>query len=541
MDIRKIIREEMSDFDWMKNANILSYEYLVGKAIEFDPIIQDTDYFKYVTDILEGLGFILPEDLKYPDEFFDWDYDGLVGLFMNTNGHIIWTSDISEDYDEHIADYLGKSVGEVEILDGRQLFKNYVKEDFDWAESWVDDTPNVGDEYYWDYGMGNGPVLIRVISIINTPGREPIVRFKVMDRNFIDDNPEMFYDEDYGWDPTDSIGFEGFMEMAKRNMNEDLNWVIDVNPLKHGHYYIDARDLSRKERIELQRKLLNLGFRWDDSSSGGPDQVNTWAMNTLQGYTTDGSKNRIYYSIKPYDGVTKPWLTYLSYDEFLNLINKNINENFDWTEKVEPDYWNPEDNPLQVGDCIIDKLDSTSTKWTIKSFGQSLGGTPIIEVENDVYFGNLSTKKLNRELFEKDLVKGRYSFCDDFIKEDFDWVEEHNPIEYLVDKAFYFDPPADGAQPDSEEVKAYNKICQMVVEAGGQSVYHTPTTLEPDEDLVHGLYVYTSKNSGELSFCFTPGIDEEESYEIHIKEFAKDEAENTNIQVVDAVEFVKSL
>lgn len=385
--------------------------------------------------ILEGLGFILPEDLKYPDDFFDWDYEGLVGLFMNTNGHVIWTSDISEDYDEHIADYLGKSVGEVEILNGRELFKNHVKEDFDWAESWVDDTPNVGDEYYWDYGMGNGPVLIRLIGIINSPGKEPTVRFKVMDRNFLDDNPEMFYDEDYGWDPTDSIGLEGFMEMAKRNMNED----------------------------------------------------------------------------------------------------------FDWTEKVEPDYWNPEDNPLKVGDCIIDKLDSTSTKWTIKSFGQSLGGTPIIEVENDVYFGNLSTKKLNRELFEKDLVKGRYSFCDDFIKEDFDWVEEHNPIEYLVDKAFYFDPPADGAQPDSEEVKAYNKICQMVVEAGGQSVYHTPTTLEPDEDLVHGLYVYTSKNSGELSFCFTPGIDEEESYEIHIKEFAKDEAENTNIQVVDAVEFVKSL
>lgn len=122
---------------------------------------------------------------------------------------------------------------------------------------------------------------------------------------------------------------------------EGLNWIKNVNPLKYGDYFIDTYGLSRNEKIELQQKLLDLGFRWGDNSRGvlnsdGPDKVNTWAINTLQGYTTDGSKNRIYYSIEPYDETTRRWLKYLSYDDFLKLTNENINEDFDWIKNVNP-------------------------------------------------------------------------------------------------------------------------------------------------------------------------------------------------------------
>jgi hypothetical protein len=104
--------------------------------------------------------------------------------------------------------------------------KKFIREEidsFDWAEEWIEDTPTVGQEYYWDYDMGDGPVLVRVIGV-----HGDTIRFKILDTRFVQDNREMFYDDEYGWDPTDSIGIEGFMEMAKKNIKEDFDWTKSI-------------------------------------------------------------------------------------------------------------------------------------------------------------------------------------------------------------------------------------------------------------------------------------------------------------------------
>lgn len=94
------------------------------------------------------------------------------------------------------------------------------------------------------------------------------------------------------------------------------------------------------------------------------------------------------------------------------------------SEEDDPLQWMKDINPipeLKIGSCIIDVMDSTQTKWHIKSFDRTLGGTPVIEVINDF----TATKKLNRERFEEDLYQGRYKPCNKLMESnELDWIRD---------------------------------------------------------------------------------------------------------------------
>lgn len=199
-------------------------------------------------------------------------------------------------------------------------------------------------------------------------------------------------------------------------------------------------------------------------------------------------------------------------DIIKNILKESY---FEWVKNVEPDYWSPEHRPLNVGDCIVDKLDFSSTQWVIEKLSQTLSGTKTIIVSDGE-----ETKILNRESFEKDLVKGRYSFCDDFIKEDFDWIESIDPSDYLVGKCFFFDPPVE-TDNDSD----YGKLFDYLIDNGFEPFYGT----ERNAYDVVGLYSYIERGSGKKGFVFTElenDTDTPENYLQHIKDFANDESES---------------
>ena len=138
---------------------------------------------------------------------------------------------------------------------------------------------------------------------------------------------------------------------------KDIQWIKDTNPLKEGYYYIDADGLSREERLDLQQKILDLGFRWDERYNiphYTSDNLNHIALNTLRGYVLNGVDNRITYTVLAYPQYAKNWLTYLSYNNFIKLYNQNINEN-DGKEWIKDDFdW--AENPIEVGNCFTLKF-----------------------------------------------------------------------------------------------------------------------------------------------------------------------------------------
>ena len=127
MDIKKIILEEVNDFDWMEKIDNLSYDYLNGKALEFDPPIgfdgsDEGDYFNHVLEVLNDIGFTTPNNLI--DLLEDPD-DELTGLLLY-NGKMTWTSNIFDDYEYHINHYAEDSRIDgiptpIVILNGRNL------------------------------------------------------------------------------------------------------------------------------------------------------------------------------------------------------------------------------------------------------------------------------------------------------------------------------------------------------------------------------------------------------------------------------------
>lgn len=121
MDIKKIILEEVNDFKWMEEADHLSREYINGKAMEFNPPIDDEDYLDNILDELREMGFMVNFSSRSIMSNWEVGEDYIVGLYAE-DGNIVWTSDIFESYQEHIDDYAGKPV---EVLNGWDLFSHY--------------------------------------------------------------------------------------------------------------------------------------------------------------------------------------------------------------------------------------------------------------------------------------------------------------------------------------------------------------------------------------------------------------------------------
>jgi hypothetical protein len=115
MNIKKIIQEEVDDFDWIRDIIPLSFDHINNKGLEFDPPITEWGYWNAVVTSLEGVGCDV--DIVLGDDDLN---EGILGLYIQ-NGRTIWTGNgIEEDtYQEHIDEYAGKHV---EVIDGRELF-----------------------------------------------------------------------------------------------------------------------------------------------------------------------------------------------------------------------------------------------------------------------------------------------------------------------------------------------------------------------------------------------------------------------------------
>ena len=120
--IKKILRES-DDMDWIRNTQPLNYEYLLGKALHFQPLITNGGDLERILNFLETLGFEAGDGLRN----FDFEGEGmdLEGLYLNPRTNkVTWTRDLyGEDYEEHIRDYADRPV---EVLDGWDTLEDYI-------------------------------------------------------------------------------------------------------------------------------------------------------------------------------------------------------------------------------------------------------------------------------------------------------------------------------------------------------------------------------------------------------------------------------
>ena len=180
---------ESNDFDWVRSVtpipigtkitNVNGLPYSLSLGVEPDSVISGWNK-----------GIVRVEE--YMDEVVR------VTLIGYNDPMYVLHSDLKGYLEGHLG-----SIVEVE--------KDLVKEsNLGWVQDWMDDTPTVGSRYYFDYGMGDDPILIRVVDVTNYG-----IKFKVLDTDFAHNHPEMFYYKGE-WDYTDSVGLEGFMDYTKK-------------------------------------------------------------------------------------------------------------------------------------------------------------------------------------------------------------------------------------------------------------------------------------------------------------------------------------
>jgi hypothetical protein len=122
--IKKILRES-DELDWIRDIQPISYEYLLGKALHFQPLITNGGDLERILNFLENLGFDVGNDLKY----FDFEEEGIdfEGLYLNPKTNAVaWTTDLSydgEDYGEHISYFDDRPV---QVLDGWETLEDYI-------------------------------------------------------------------------------------------------------------------------------------------------------------------------------------------------------------------------------------------------------------------------------------------------------------------------------------------------------------------------------------------------------------------------------
>ena len=122
----------MDGLEWIQDVDNLSYSYLKGKALEFNPPVDDIIVIYDILDYLKQIGF----DIKDAYQGI-WSTKALViGLYFPHNmDRVLWTRyKKNMDYQEHINWF---SKGNVDLIDGWSLFKGIIKEDF----AWIGDIP----------------------------------------------------------------------------------------------------------------------------------------------------------------------------------------------------------------------------------------------------------------------------------------------------------------------------------------------------------------------------------------------------------------
>lgn len=110
--IRKILKES-DDLDWIRDVEPPNFNFLVGKALYFEPYIDNMVDLKRILEVLSGMGFTYGH---WANKKYIEDGDEIVGLYLDPrNNIIIYTDFISEDYEQHISEWAEKPV---EVLDG---------------------------------------------------------------------------------------------------------------------------------------------------------------------------------------------------------------------------------------------------------------------------------------------------------------------------------------------------------------------------------------------------------------------------------------
>ena len=121
----RLNESEEDPFKWIRETQPLNYEYLLGKALHFQPLIINDGSLDRILNFLENLGFEVGDNLRY----FDFEEEGLdlEGLYLNPKSNaVIYTTDLDysgEDYEDHIRDYAERPV---EVLDGWETLEGYI-------------------------------------------------------------------------------------------------------------------------------------------------------------------------------------------------------------------------------------------------------------------------------------------------------------------------------------------------------------------------------------------------------------------------------
>ena len=117
MNIRRIIREELDDLQWIKDVEPIGVEFMLNKAFYFNRYREDfadnlyADYYNRLTTRLVHLGFesIYDTPLEvYPNYF---DIEGLYA-YRNQDGDLVFVYTLEdgeieteEDYKQHIVSF----------------------------------------------------------------------------------------------------------------------------------------------------------------------------------------------------------------------------------------------------------------------------------------------------------------------------------------------------------------------------------------------------------------------------------------------------
>ena len=112
---------ESDDLQWIRDVEPPNFNFLVGKALYFEPYIDNMVDLKRILEVLSGMGFTYgpwANGVSFEDE------EEIVGLYLDPrHKNIVYTDFISEDYEEHISEWAGKPV---EVLDGWLTLESFL-------------------------------------------------------------------------------------------------------------------------------------------------------------------------------------------------------------------------------------------------------------------------------------------------------------------------------------------------------------------------------------------------------------------------------
>ncbi len=274
----KLIRE-FDDFDWIRDTNPLTYEYLLGKALEFNPAIEDKDTLEKIINPLKALGFYA----SWADNI-DWEEgETILGLYFQPANRIIWTGELyDEDYQAHINDYADETV---DVLDGWDVLRSFTGDGLNESEE------NVGDDFDWvreDYKelVYKGNVFNGMRVKINTNSGDyksnPSVMFSflrqsegglgtVIDADYDEESKEWVQVE---WDneeinvypinADEAYSLEVIYDNAlnESDQDNDLDWIINIEP--NAPIRFNSVVVGRRYRVEPTEVLREAIVACDD-------------------------------------------------------------------------------------------------------------------------------------------------------------------------------------------------------------------------------------------------------------------------------------